>query len=281
MKKARCGETGSPAGKSAGRRRSKSPPEKVFMKITIFLLAAALLLAGSDAFSQTRRPSSRQKSKVPPARTGKTIKPATPAVPVYRDDDPPPPPPSSLRVPVGKKAEISDVFENAAIGKWGVANLSVPSNLEAEPETERTQQNKEVSWKVYTRRWKLPATGSASTDYEVELSVTTWDRDFTFIKELKPELATPENMLLMDLVAEEKNKNTPGSFVKEARQLEAGGVRGGFFRAEFPEIGRRFLSGWYTYRLFGGKGQRISLTVTSRESEPDKTMRIISSLRLQ
>ena len=112
--------------------------------------------------------------------------------------------------------------------------------------------------------------------------MTIWNSaDFSFVQDLRADLKTSENLLLIDLMVEMKNKEKPNSFVKEASRMNLGGIDGGYIQAVYPSDNRRFLSGWYTYRIFDGKAQRISLTVTGRQSELPKALKIIQSLRFQ
>jgi hypothetical protein len=209
--------------------------------------------------------------------TKKPVKTANPVL-TSSEDYPPPPPPTK---PVSKERLTSDVFKDVTIGKWGIASLSVPQDLTSESESSTPHKNKDVSWVTYSRSWKQAAEYYPSS-LEVDLDVTNWNADFkTIIPDLRADLATPETLLMIDIAGDEKNKDTPGSNVKEAYPLTVSGVKGGFFRADFPSDSGRFMAGWYTYRYFEGKAQRISFTVTGSKSELPKLMRIIQSLVIQ
>jgi hypothetical protein len=141
------------------------------------------------------------------------------------------------------------VFKVVAIGKWGVVNLSLPQDLTNETDSSTPYKNN-VSWITYSRSWKQVAEYYPSS-LEVDLTITNWDADFkTIIPDLRSDLATPENLIRIDIAADEKNKNTPGSPVKESYPMTVSGIKGGFFRADFPADNNRFLAGWYTYRYF-------------------------------
>jgi hypothetical protein len=171
------------------------------------------------------------------------------------------------------------------VGKWGVAGLSLPEDLTNESESAAPHRGTNVRWITYSRCWKQTAVYFPSA-LEVDLTVTTYDADFkAVVPDLRPELATPETLLMVDLMGDERNKNTADSFVKESRRMELDGVKGGFFLADspssLPSMGNnRFMAGWYTYRYFEGKAQRISFTVTGRKDELPKALKIIESLRL-
>jgi hypothetical protein len=168
------------------------------------------------------------------------------------------------------------------VGNWGIAGLSVPRDLKREKDWQMPHQNGDVSWTTYSRSWKSPVVGDEFAALDAEVSVTIWNSpDFSFVPDLRADLKTPENLLLIDLMGEINNKNTPGSPVKEAKMINVGDVEGGYFLADFPSDKRRFIMGWYTYRIFDGKAQRISFNVTGRRSELPKAMKIIESIKLQ
>jgi hypothetical protein len=246
------------------------------MKFLLFLLLATLL-AASPVLSQTRK-AARAKAK-PAPRVEKSNKTGKPIVYSSSEAAPPPPPPAPKKA--SKERSSSDAFKDVSIRKWGVAGLSLPEDLTNETESSEPIANKNVSWTTYSRSWKQAAEFYPSA-LEADLNVTTWNADFkTLVPELKPELATPENFILMDLLGDSNNKNEADSFVKETKAMVVNGVNGAFFRADSPSGNNRFMIGWTTYRYYENKAQRISLVITGRKDEMEKALKIIKSLKLQ
>lgn len=248
------------------------------MKLALFLFIALLAgVAAPEASSQTPKRTTAPKSK----RKLRTVKSPIPEMPVAVDapEPPPAPPPSKPKI---SEITISDVFADVEVGNWGIAGLTVPRDLKREKDWQMSHQNGGVAWTTHSRSWKSPVEGDEFPDLDAEVSVTIWNQaDFSFVPDLRADLKTPENLLLIDLMGENNNVNIAGSPVKEARRMTVGGVEGGYFRAELPSDRWRFLLGWYTYRIFDGKAQRISLTVTGRQSELPKASKIIQALKLQ
>lgn len=246
------------------------------MRILLSTLFIALL-ASAAVFGQARK-TVRAKSK-PAARVVKADKVAV--TPVVSDDEPPPPPPPPRKKAVPPQRLTSDVFKDVFIDKWGVASLSLPDDLTDEAVSTMPMVNKTVTWTTYARLWKQPAPFDPSS-LEADLTVTTWNADFKkIVPDLRPDLATPENLTLLSMTGDLKSKNEPGSFVREAYPLTIGGFEGGFFRFELPTKPDRFTAGWYTHRYYEGKAQRISLNVEGRKDELAKALKIIHSLRLE
>lgn len=248
------------------------------MKLALILFAALLASAAApETLCQTRKTTATKSKRK--AGTVTVMKSDEPPVTV---EAPMPPPPPKPKPPPISDAVISDVFVDVEVGNWGIAGLSVPRDLKREKDWQMSHKNSDVSWTTYSLTWKSPTVGAEFTALEAEVSVTVWDRaDFSFVQDLRADLKTPENLLAIDLMSEIHNKNTYGSHIKESIRLKVGGVEGGYFRADYPPDNRRFMAGWYTYRIFEGKAQRISLTVTGRQSELPKVMKIIESLKFQ
>jgi hypothetical protein len=246
------------------------------MKILLLTLVV-VMLASFAVFGQARK-GVRSESK-PSARAGKVLK--TVPSPVVFDDEAPPPPPPPRKQAAGLQRSASDVFKDVSIGKWGVAGLSVPDDLTDETVSTTPTKGETTMGTAYVRLWKQPAPFYPSS-LEADLTVTTWDADFkAIVPELKPGLATPENMTLLGMIGDMRSKNAAGSFVREAHPLEIDGIEGGFFRADLPSNPDRFIAGWYAHRYFEGKAQRISVTVEGRKDELAKALQIIRSLKLQ
>jgi len=247
----------------------------------ILFLTIVLMLAAAPGLSQAKK---KKKTKAKAKSSAEAVR----AVPVEDAEPPPPPapqekPPLISTTPGNKKkpVSISDVFKEVKVGKYGVASVQLPQDLADDTESEKPTTNKNVSWTNFSRNWKKTGDEYPYT-LEVDLNVTAWNNELKeVVPDLKPELATPENMLLMDLLGDAKNKNTPGSPVKESKGMEIDSVSGGFFLADAPSDKTRFMLSWYTYRYFEGKPQRISLTVTGAKSEMEKAMKIIESLKIQ
>jgi hypothetical protein len=247
------------------------------MRLFLFSIVAALLFSAAPAyFGQAQKKTARSKSKRPVA--GKSIK--TVEAPIATYDVPPPPEPA--RKTTSSEHSVSDVFRDVLIGKWGITRLSIPRDMMGGKDSPPSSlKGKDVTITDYSRNWRHPAPVDPFL-VSVDLMVTNWDTDFSkILPGLSPDLATPVMLVLADIHADIKSRDTPGSPVKDARPLVIDGARGGFFHAEYPDEENRFIVGWYTYRHFKGKAQRISLTVTGRKSELPKAMKIIESLKLQ
>lgn len=163
------------------------------------------------------------------------------------------------------------------IKKWGVESLSLPAELTEESESTENQKNKDITWTDYSRSWEKPS-GNEVLPFEVNLSITTWDVDFAKVTGLSPEASKPENLVMLDHLANEKAKTNEAP-IEEAGYLELNGIRGSFFRAQYGEDRKRI--GWVTYRYFNNKAQRITISVVCAGNELQKSMMIIKSLRFQ
>lgn len=228
-----------------------------------------VMLAAVPGLSQTgKKKKAKAKAKKPEAVR---------AVAAEDTASPPPPPVPEKKKPVS----ISAVFKEVKVGKNGVANFQIPQDLTAETESETPVTNKNVSWTVFSHGWKKEGDAYPFA-LEVDLDVTTWNNDLKeVVPDIRPELATPEYLMLIDIMADERNSKTPGSPVKESKEMEIDGVRGGFFRGDAPTDATRFMLGWFTMRYFQGKPQRIGLTIRGAKTEMDKALKIIESLKLQ
>lgn len=246
------------------------------MKFLLFLLAA-IVFSASPAASQTRKTSRSQVKK--PARAVKTAKPAVRLVSA-ESDEPPMPKLPKPKMP-GNVRFASDVFKDVPIGKWGVAFVSVPDDLTNETESNAPTENGRIKWTTYSRNWKQSGAFYPSS-LEADLDVTTWDSDFkNLVPELRRDLATPENLVLLDFTGDFQKKNKPDSPVLDVQILKIGDVEGTFSIYKLPSGENRFIVAWATYRYYQNKAQRISVTVTGRKEEMAKARKIINSLRLE
>lgn len=237
----------------------------------LLLLTMITALVASPVFSQTRK---KTRAK------GRAKTPAVKAAPAAAADDSAPPPPP-VKAVSGKQKPSSAVTMNAAIGEWGVASLTIPDDLTNVSSSKETKNNKNVSWTTFARYWKQPAIYYPSA-LEVDLTVTTWNNPITeVIPDLRPDLATPEHLVLLDLIGDENSKNRPNSPVKEAKALEISNLKGAFFRADSPVSPKQFTIGWGTYRYYNGKLQNILLSISGNNDELEKALKIMSSLKLE
>jgi len=158
--------------------------------------------------------------------------------------------------------------------KWGVESLDVPDNLVAKPD--------EISSSSYTAIWAPNRKKSGPKITEVNLNVTTWDMPFEKIDpDLKPELATPENFIALDAMANLRAKKEKPSQVLEAGYYEIDGVKGSYTALKYPNVKPQLILGWITFRLYKGKPQRITFQITAGLTEREAAVRILDSLRLE
>lgn len=236
----------------------------------LLLTLLVLTLAAAPVSSQTRKKNGKKaKTKIPVA---------TPAVPVYEDDEPPPMLP--LKVLNNQKPGSDNLVEQL-IGEASLLSVSIPDDLTDVSGSTESKTNKNVSWTSFARYWKQPTVYNRSA-LEVSVNVTTWNNDIKeIIPDLRPDLATPEHLVLLDLLGDLNQKNKPDSFVKEAKALEVDRLNGAYFYAEFPSDRNRFTTGWQTHRYYQGKLQRISISVTGNRNESAKARKIIESLKIK
>ncbi len=117
--------------------------------------------------------------------------------------------------------------------------------------------------------------------FEGYFSITTWNVDFAKGLDLRPEAATPENLLAVEHSSNVRRKNSGEEPIEEASALEVNGVKGNFFRAKYGENKSQIMMGWYTYRYYKNNAQKINITVICSKNDLQKSMQIIQSIKFQ
>ena len=159
------------------------------------------------------------------------------------------------------------------IEKWGVQSVSFPSGEVDLPQT-NDEKNNDVTWTTYELAWK-----DVSRRSEIVFSVRTWNVDWPKVTTLKPEVATPENLLSVENSMNLDQKKS--GQLEDASVLEVGGIKGNFFRA--PQAGDkdRIMAVWYTYRYYENHAQKINVVATGPRSELPTYMKVIQSITFQ
>ena len=98
---------------------------------------------------------------------------------------------------------------------------------------------------------------------------------------MKPEDATPENFLLLDLFGDIRNRQEKNSRVESADYHEIDGVKGSLVQIRDFENRNQKMLVWQFFRYFNGKSQRIVFRVTAPRSELQAANKIIDFLRLE
>lgn len=249
------------------------------------LLIAILVAASSFTFSQpsktvkTKRAAQKKRVKNSKPVKVSTIPDLPPLLPALDDEPPPPPPPKKIKVGKSLDWKVAK-WKTVPIEKWGFRSLILPEELIGKPETIESQKNKDVTWTTFSRSWRTPTEDYTPPAFEVDLSVTTWDVDFAKLTGLRPEIATPENLIEAENNASEKLKNKAESPIEEAGFLEIDRLRGGFYRSKFGEDKNRLMTGWQTYRYFKNKAQLINISIVCGRDDLPQAMKIINSLKM-
>jgi hypothetical protein len=175
----------------------------------------------------------------------------------------------------------SETFKTESINKFGISRISVPSNMTAEPLTEKTRKNGDVEWTTYDYVWKTPASKySSDSSLKVEVSTKIYNADFKKIAvDILVERRTPEFLILMDQVGNSSvYKQFGDNRMKESKIVKLSGVDGSY--ALFRIYNNIFVANWQTYRLLDGKAQTISVTIEGDPGEISKAEQIIKSFEL-
>ena len=164
----------------------------------------------------------------------------------------------------------------------GCQELDLPDNL-AEKRTEsHPNQHDDVTWSDCSVSWERDPKKAGPKIFEVKVSVTTWDVPFAKIApDLRPELATPENFLEIEVMADLRYKEQKNSPTLEAGYHDIDGVTGGLTVIRDPGDKTRIIAVWETFRFYKSKPQRIIVQVTVVPSQRAAATKIIDSLRLE
>ena len=163
-------------------------------------------------------------------------------------------------------------WSEIVVGKGGIKSLRLPTTLIEE------KDNEEKDNKDYDKIWKNTSANLNVNVSEVTISVTIWNEGFK-VPDLKPELATPENLLAIDLMAD--MKNTSGN--RKAEYYKVDGINGELVQRKWKtNKGNQTMFIWATYRYYlKTKAERIMITVIVPPTKPQNAMKIIDSLKFE
>lgn len=186
---------------------------------------------------------------------------------------------AQARKRVGRKTAKAVNWKDVKLEKWGIQGLKIPETLADDSETVTPNKNVDVTWTNYEKSWAKTATNSPQSKFELTLTVTDWDADFAKVTTLKPEVATPENLVAIDLTGDLRNKSSQDGRVEEADFYTVDGIKGTLTRAKVAD--NRIWLIWQTYRYFNNKAQRISVLASCPRTELQTASKIIDSLKIQ
>lgn len=182
----------------------------------------------------------------------------------------------------GTGAKSSVKWPQVSIQKWGVGTISLPGNLSAKDDDVQDQENGDVTWTDNTAAWSLAPKKAGPRIFEVNLNVTNWDVPFAKIApDMKPELATPENFLMIDLLGDMRSKKERPSSVLVADYHTIDGMNGGLTIMKDPGVKNRLVLIWQTFRYYKTKPQRVKIEVVAGTADKASALRIINSLKLE
>ena len=181
-----------------------------------------------------------------------------------------------------KKVSAVVKRENIFLTTWGVKSVDLPDNLAERRSEIHPNQHDDVTWNDCSVSWERNPKKTGPKIFEVKVSITTWDVPFAKIApDIKPELATPENFLQIDVMADLRNKEEKNSPTLEAGYHEIDGVTGGLTIIRDPGDKTRVIAIWETFRFYKTKPQRVMVQVTADPSQRAAATKIIDSLRLE
>lgn len=162
-------------------------------------------------------------------------------------------------------------WRTVQIGKWGIESLTLPDGLMEKPETvERHKNNGKITSTYYSQSWEIKPEGELLPSFEVKI----WSADnFDIPLRITPELKL--SFVHRDHEDGKKERNNPAD---EVGYLELDGLLGSF--ARFQE-GNRFNVYWSAYRRFNNSLQTINVSMTGADSDLEKMMKILNSLKFQ
>lgn len=181
-----------------------------------------------------------------------------------------------------KAAAQSTKWQSVNFKKWGVNGLTLPSYLVGKAESPSKSKSGEITTTTVSKVWNSSAAKKGAKVISVDLDVTNWDKPFPqVVKDVKPEEATPQNLLAVNLLADMKNQQEENSRVEFANFYDVDGVGGGMTRFRDFSVKDQVIIVWQTYRYFKGQSQRITLTVTFLRPELENAEKIVNSLMLE
>lgn len=181
-----------------------------------------------------------------------------------------------------KKATEISQWQAVELKKWGIDGLSLPAYLASEGDDSSRQENGEVTSTLYSKNWSSASSKKGPKIVSVELTVTDWDVPFSkVIPDLDAELATPENLLAVDLIGDQTRQQEENSLVEYADYHTIGDQRGALVQIRDFDNKDQIILIWQTYRHFNGKSQRIVLQVTAARVELPDAKKIVNSLKVE
>lgn len=181
-----------------------------------------------------------------------------------------------------KKVSAVVKRENIFLTTWGVKSVDLPDNLAERRIAIHPNQHDDVTWNDCSVSWERNPKKAGPKIFEVKVSVTTWDVPFAKIApDIKPELATPENFLQIDVSADQRNKESENPIVLDADYHDIDGVTGGLIVMKDLDDKTRIVVSWETFRFYKTKPQRVIVQVTAVPSQRAAATKIIDSLRLE
>jgi hypothetical protein len=170
------------------------------------------------------------------------------------------------------KAVNPDGWRTVRIEKWGVESLSLPNALTETPEKVVYHKKKgKITSTYYSQLWEFRLAGDI---FLPSFEVTIWIAD-DFVS---PKRITPELKLSFIHRDHEDDKKRRNNSADEVKYLDLDGLRGSFFRFQDDSHIRVY---WSTYRRFNNGLQSINVSITANESELQKVMMILNSLKFQ
>lgn len=158
-------------------------------------------------------------------------------------------------------------WSKVTVGKGGIESLSLPAKLVEDKDNTD-----------YDKIWKNTSANSNVDVSEVTFSITIWDEGFK-VPDLDPKLATPENLLAIDLMADLKNMDGSG----KAEYYKVDGINGDLVQRKWKTAkGNQTMFIWGTYRYYmKTKAERVMITVIVPPTKPQNAMKIIDSLKFE
>jgi hypothetical protein len=181
-----------------------------------------------------------------------------------------------------KKHFAAVKWQTLSMQRWGVESIELPDNLWADPDDVQPSKNGDVTWNTYTARWTPIPARSGPKITEINIFSTIWDQELAkVVPDLRPELATPENLMKADIEGDIRNKLQKDALVEEAGYYKINGITGGLTQGRVSGRDGAVMLIWSTYRYYKDKPQRVSMEIVIDRREIKSAMRIIDSLKLQ
>jgi hypothetical protein len=186
--------------------------------------------------------------------------------------------PDQRKAPGSSDARTSGIQKDWKTVNAAIADLtlSLPPELSKESSSNEPHRNGDVTWTNYDYTWEKPRENTDLPRYEINVSVTNWDKGFP------PQAGglSPEALLELDYSTDERYKNDGTAPIEELSYLEIDGVKGELFRAGDRDDKNRIWLNWHTFRHHKDKAQKLAITVFGERSNLEKLTEIIRSAKL-